>query len=275
MNQEEVWMPIKSYNGKYEGSYEISNYGRVKSVERYVLQGGKQRIVKSKIKKQVLNTNGYPCVSLCIEKRSRLVAIHRLIAEAFIPNPDNKLCIDHINTNILDYRIENLQWVTHKENSNNPITKKKLYDNSHSKEAKEKSFLTKKIKGGKTAPKTVYQFSLEGVFVAEYNSIKEASKITGINSSDISSASLNKKCSAGGYLWSRTKDAPFYKPYSKKQKQIKQLSKDGELIKVWNSIKEASETLNITYSNISRCARGKTTRKLCGGFKWEYMKLNK
>lgn len=54
--------------------------------------------------------------------------LHRLIAEAFIPNPDNKPCIDHINTTRTDNRIENLRWVSYKENNNNPKTKKKTSD---------------------------------------------------------------------------------------------------------------------------------------------------
>ena len=68
-------------------------------------------------------SNGYRTVFLSKNKERKLKKIHRLIAEAFIPNPENKPCIDHINTIRHDNRIENLRWATYKENGNNEITK--------------------------------------------------------------------------------------------------------------------------------------------------------
>lgn len=266
----EVWKPIKSYNGKFEGYYEISNLGRVRSIDRYVLQGGKQRHVREKIKKQVLNAYGYPCVCLCKNKVSRLYPIHRLICEAFIPNPENKPCVDHINTDRTDYRLENLRWVTFKENSNNPITKERAYKNSHSEEALAKSKRTKIKNNGITAPKKIYQYTLDGTFVAIFESARCASKITNIHPSDINSACVGKKASAGGYLWSRTGIPPKYNPYSANRKTILQLSLSGELVKEWDSLTNAATSLGIQISNIARCAKGHTNRTQCGGYQWKY-----
>ena len=110
----EIW---KDING-YEGLYQISNFGNVKSLPR---QGAKGKILKpSKI------NIGYLRVGLNKNGKCKRYLIHRLVAEAFLPNPDNKPCIDHINANKTDNRICNLQWVTHKENMNNPLTIDKI-----------------------------------------------------------------------------------------------------------------------------------------------------
>lgn len=269
--ENEIWKPIECYGGRYKDYYEVSNYGRVKSLERYVRQGNVYRRVKEKIKTEVLNTAGYPSVSLCKDRKARLIPIHILVANAFIPNPDDKSEIDHINTDIKDYRIENLRWVSHKENMNNPTTKRRVYINSHSKESLRKSIKTKIRNGGQTSPKTVYQFDINGTYITKFESASDANRNTGVHASSINDCCLMKKQSAGGFLWSRTNTPPVYEPYKLKKKKIVQKDLNGNILKVWESVSEAAETLKIQISNIIRCAKGKTTRKICGGYKWEYV----
>ena len=117
---EEIWKDIKNYEG-----YQVSNFGRIRSLDRMVncpLNG--KRLIKGKILKPGRGSNGYLSVNLCGSTNN----VHKLVAEAFIPNPENKPCIDHINTDKMDNRVENLRWVTHKENMNNPQTLLKIVE---------------------------------------------------------------------------------------------------------------------------------------------------
>lgn len=116
--EQEIWKPIKGF----EGLYEISNRGRVKSLSR-IRPNGMNCLYKERILKNRLDKGGYYRAALLRnDGKTHLIPIHRLIAEAFIPNPDNKPCIDHINTIKTDNSIDNLRWVTWKENVNNPLT---------------------------------------------------------------------------------------------------------------------------------------------------------
>lgn len=119
----ETWKDIENY----EGYYQISNYGRVKSLERYRYIGKNLQLVKNKILKTRL-WKGYINVKLntnSSHEKEKVFAIHRLVAIAFIPNPESKPCVNHINGIRDDNRIENLEWVTIKENVNKSIFKGK------------------------------------------------------------------------------------------------------------------------------------------------------
>lgn len=107
MNKE-IWRTIEGYNGMYQ----VSNLGNVKS-----LRFGKERVLKT-----AFDNNGYHRLGLYKDGKVKKWYVHRLVCEAFIPNPDDKPCIDHINTDRTDNRVENLRWATVKENQNNPLT---------------------------------------------------------------------------------------------------------------------------------------------------------
>lgn len=96
----EIWKPIKDF----ENVYYVSNKGRIKN------------IISNKLMSNFI-VGDYYKVSLY----SRQYFVHKLVASAFIPNLDNKPCVDHIDTNSLNNNVENLRWVTIKENNNNPI----------------------------------------------------------------------------------------------------------------------------------------------------------
>ena len=118
----EIWKDIE----EYENIYQVSNLGRVKSLRRIT---SNNHIVNEKIRKLTIDKDGYCVVSLWINGKSKQHFVHRLVAQAFIPNPDNKPYIDHINTDKTDNRVENLRWATQKENANNPISRTKFLEN--------------------------------------------------------------------------------------------------------------------------------------------------
>lgn len=133
--EKEIWKPIKGY----EGLYEVSNLGRVRSLDREIIyKNGTKHIHKGKILKLQYDRYGYLYIILNNKCDTKKCTVHRLVAEAFIPNVDNKPCIDHINTIKDDNRVENLRWVTYKENMNNELSKKHMSDRVFTEEWKKK-----------------------------------------------------------------------------------------------------------------------------------------
>lgn len=208
----EIWKDVQGY----EGLYQVSNLGRVKSVGRFVdrLASGhcwqKERILKLHKKH-----NGYLGVILCKDGKSKNFKVHRLVAIAFIPNPENKPYIDHINAIKTDNNINNLRWVTCKENMNNPLTKVRFvgknnpfYGKKHSEETKEKMKgrkLSEEAKrkistrlSGKNHPKArkVRNIDTNEIFLT----ITSAGQKYGVSACSISdSIRRNGKCA--GYHW--------------------------------------------------------------------------
>lgn len=155
----ETWKTIKDW----EGLYEVSNLGRVKSLRRNI------------ILKPRPNKTGYIRVMLCNDNKRKELFIHKLVAEAFIPNPENKPQVDHLNTNILDNNVNNLRWCTQSENIRNPIT--------YERQAKSRYKKVQCVETGKT-----------------FESSKEASLFLGLNRSSVSH-SINGGYKCGGFYW--------------------------------------------------------------------------
>lgn len=108
-NEIEIWKDIAGF----EGDYQVSNMGRVRSLSY-------RRTGKTKVLKQQISHNGYLTVGLYDRRELKLyvVKVHRLVATAFVPNPDNKPQVNHINENKLDNKADNLNWMTPTENLN-------------------------------------------------------------------------------------------------------------------------------------------------------------
>ena len=143
---DEIWMPVQGY----EGIYEVSNLGRVRSLTRvvsiysYLTNTMFERTIESRIKSIHHDKYGYGMVNLKKNGEHRTEKVHRLVAKAFIPNPQNKPCVDHINGVRDDNRVENLRWCTVKENLNFPLAKKHNSEIRKTKIGKLNSFYGKK-----------------------------------------------------------------------------------------------------------------------------------
>lgn len=132
MNEE--WKPIKNY----ENEYEISNFGRVRSFDRYIRSANSKtglQFKKGQILKQKLNkANGYKMITLWKNNKQRGYNIHRLVAEHFLPMENGKNTVNHINGDKTDNRVDNLEWVSYGDNLSHsykhlerPINKRSLY----------------------------------------------------------------------------------------------------------------------------------------------------
>lgn len=260
--QESIWKSIPNY----EGLYEVSNDGQIRSVDRFVQFNGTSSLVKGKPKKVRLDTDGYAIVCLSKNGIQKTMKVHRLVAMAFIPNPENKPCIDHINTVRTDNRADNLRWVTNKENSNNRLTVKRIAQ-SQTPQVIRKRIETHRINGGQHSPIRVYQFTKDGDFVAEYDTIGDAHRAMGriINLYHV----LDKEnLSAGGFIWRTQKDIkPIYRGRNQNYKfqNILQYDREGNLVAEYRSIYEASLHSGISIPHIVR-----SIRSISKGYKYTF-----
>ena len=114
----EKWKEIEGYEGKYA----VSTCGRVFSLTRVRYNIPRGKVYKGRMLSQNKMKSGYLCVALLSDGAQKLIKVHRLVAQAFIPNPFNKPQVDHIDGNPKNNNVCNLRWATAKENVNNPNT---------------------------------------------------------------------------------------------------------------------------------------------------------
>ena len=178
----EIWKPIK----ETDGCYLISNYGRVKSLPRNGTIN-KERIIKQQLKK-----DNYYQVNMKVYGKSIWRRVNRLVAQAFIPNPNNLPCINHKNGNKLNNCVDNLEWCTHKENSRHYFNT--IYDN--------------KYKGrGQIHPKSVVRIDENGM-ITIFSSLLKASEETFGDKNKRNG--ISKACRQNkkylSYIWKYTED---------------------------------------------------------------------
>lgn len=178
---EEVWKDVIGY----EGLYQVSNLGRVKS------------LYTGRILKQSTNHKGYPKVRFFKENVGVTRVVHRLVASAFIPNPEGKKEVDHINCIRNDNRAENLRWCTAKENSNNVLTRK------HKSECRKGCEGTCKGRFGKEHNRSIpiVQLTMDGKYIKTWECAEQLKRELGFDNSLVCKVLKDRRKTAYGYRW--------------------------------------------------------------------------
>ena len=162
----EEWRDIEDY----ECLYQVSNLGRVKS-----LKFNKERILKPG-----MDRGGYLQVGLHAGGKRKVLTVHRLVASAFVPNPDNKPEVNHVDEDKSNNRACNLEWLTRKQNINHG---------------------TRNERSAKNRSKPVDQYTLDGKFVKTWASTMEVGRQTGFHQSNIGAAARGELKTAHGFIW--------------------------------------------------------------------------
>ena len=171
---DEIWRDIKGF----EGYYQVSNLGRIRGTDRIVgHRQGKTRLWRGNIKIPTTTQTGYLKVRLFKNGKSVTREVQRFVAEAFIDNPMNKGQVNHIDGNKKNNRVDNLEWVTPREN-----VMHSFYVLEH-------------------GLQKVAQYDLNGNYIRSFKSVKEAGETTGIARCSISNVAHGRRNKAGNYIW--------------------------------------------------------------------------
>ena len=225
------------YNGK-ETDYSVSTEGEVrKDPTNYILSQSTQQ--------------QYKFVTLSLEnKKQKRMRVHRLVAETFIPNPENKPYVNHIDGNRQNNNVDNLEWVTPSENTRH-------------------AFDTGLVKSGRS--RQVIQYDLQGNEMMTFVSLTEAARETNSNQAKITLCCQRKRDTHNDYQWryadDPNKDVKSVAKQTYTGKRVAQCDENGNILNIYNSFKEAARAVDGTSSAISRVCSGMNTRHK--GYKWK------
>lgn len=249
--QTEIW---KDAHG-YEGLYEVSNLGNVKSYDKQIWNRFKFVLRKGRLMKTYVDRYGYVRVCLYKDGKKTTEQVHRLVALTFIPNPDNLPQVNHKDANKQNNNVTNLEWCTCLQNMRHAF-KNVVFDYQ-------------------TIP--VVKIDNEtNIVVAVYESVQDAAKDVSDNPSNILRACNFDNDSSKGFRWRKNsknykvgdyvKLKALYHPSTKKRKVVK--IKDGYVLDVYDSLMEAARQNDCENSAICMCCKGKINSHK--GYQWKY-----
>lgn len=189
----EEWKDIKGY----EGLYQISSEGRIKSLERTWTSGRNNNITRHHIEMIIKcgNVKGYYQVALTKNGKTSQKKVHRLVAEAFIPNPDNLPIVNHKDENPSNNNVENLEWCTYKYNSTYGTARERAG-----------AKISKSLTNNPKTSKKICQLTLDGEFVKIWESVGETGR-RGFNSSSVGDCCRGyRRKSHKGFRWMYKED---------------------------------------------------------------------
>lgn len=178
----ECWKPIKGYK-----KYMVSNTGKVKSLD--YMHTGKEHILKT-----VVGNHGYKTICIYDNGKSKRLLVHRLVAEAFIPNPNNYREVNHIDCNKENNNVYNLEWVTPKQNIQHAVNNGRVNFNKFRQNAAK--YIQEKRIPVVAVDKTGNRY--------EFTSFVEAAKKLNVDASAICRVVKGERKSAGGYIFKKT-----------------------------------------------------------------------
>lgn len=249
--KEEIWKDIDGYKGYYQ----VSNLGRVRSLDRYIEYIYNDMVVtrkqRGRIRQPAINHQGYLQLSLLKNGVSTTFKVHRLVAKAFLPNPDNLTEINHINENKQDNHINNLEWCSRQYNC--------IYGTAPKRRAL-------------ACSKAIEQIDMDtNEVVAVFASASEASRKLGFTRVGIQRCCVKRQISCQGYYWRFLGDTTSPKKHMQGGKAIDMLDKNTlKTLASFNSMSEAMRCTGVDVATISRCCHG--TQKTAGGYVWKFSK---
>ena len=259
--EKEVWKDVKDF----EGYYEISNLGRLRRKTRHITdKNGVVKLWQGKILKYTKNPDGYPIFIMSKNAKTKYKSGHRMVAEAFIENPNDYPVVNHKDENPANNHVGNLEWCTIEYNNAYGTRTERMKNSKGFKERHRKN------------RKPVFKVSLGGEILKEFKSLKEAYQ----SDSEYTKSGVANCCNGHlntykGYFWiykdgftDKEVKSRIDKANTTQEVKVNQLDLDGDFIKQHKSMSQGARETGVNSGSIHQCCNGKM--KSAGSYKWEY-----